>query len=1604
MLERALTNDPTRNLSSSYSFSSSSPPPTVPTSQPIFNNNEDYQLLYTMLSNVTERLELSFNDTYGISMQLSNVSTHNATVYVFKSDALTPSKAQLKNMVQLLLNKTLPTVNELLRGYPLPFPKQAVPFTPNPSLTTVSTANGGYVQASWACDCESDQGGWQRCQDKNVVANMMDTVAWLHQQCDQPWSIFCDFDSIKKCQNLDCDWIKLQIQEAINNYPPSSFECQTSSQTASMFDKKPTGGGGQIQIRQFSDMTSESASDVASSGDSGEEVTAPTLPQFVVTVTLFATATCDIAHAGAAFKRMVGIKVARSNTNQNMPANECLIADTGAEAVMGGSRYYKLYWRASSLVFAFGCSAVVNSTNNCDICTTRVTVAPNKCTALPAANYNTAGCPPSFPYRARVGALGNFSSRGRLCYNNPTYASAGSGAAWSWCAVPYRSNDAEFMKALGIGLTGELCESDGNTGGLVLTNFAAPTNKSSSSCEGGTVAIDPSDVIVSAKHPATCNWTIKNAAMDVTNLGSSGSCVPCSFAPPFCKATNVSKGDNPYDPTGSNKVRLYMGCYYDNCTQCRGDAVETISGYPGSNVWDGPIVVELGRCNPIDPPLALVVQRASKMGELSTCPPSEMAVEAVVEILVGVVAGVVVLATVVYLRRRPTLRERIWTCVSGVRTEICQMARTGCEAGYACWKEMCARSRQTSIALHADRTGLRLRFLACFALCWVLCSVCGIVWYFVSPLDAQLDKLEQNEQFSTSFDDSRGRALFAMAKKTGLAVFAVSPMVLPIVLLPTLVQRATLCSMNIVSQGGAIAVATAAAAVAAARAALKTELTTFSIAFYEAGLLVAAMSVTIWANYWDAVTSRPGSHSNIFTMLGPSVDAVLLIQVLIAWIQPWFIAMHAVTPCTLVVVWQCRSQWKIVPGTTCMKSIARSRNHIFPAVCVILLVHIFMSMALSAIVYRAGQVDISFLNVTVLSNSMSIAVFLVLLHVKLETMQKHPGASAFLNGIILSSQLIMLCYLIGQLTLSAKETSFWFILAVATTTSITSAVGAFALAKRAELELSGNKDDDTHVAALSGEIETGDTAPLLPPHDGVGEEKEQITVDMGQQRGQEDRTRTASPLVDGLGMRASSFWRCACEVPENAARRIYGARIKWRRACLVAGALCMCLSAIKGAAVLGENTKAIAWAELQEEFKTYGGDGTLITPSNTSFLEPIVASYASIMRKRSVVKIVYACAFMLAAAADLYRSSIWWLRVSRLCGFVGALGCIVSIFLGFTPDYVNQLDFQHTLGRCGQEFCKVMSNSARAGFSTIMVAQAGTTFVPILVSMPWTLGRIAFFLAVDRENDTSIVTALLWGAVSAIFRLTLLPITIVYLYRPNPVTTTYYAIFLACSSFVLIFIVNKERIFNKRSKREGGIPLHSGGDDDETNTWGNIKHLVNSRNFGWYLVWGWGAFLLPLMKVASVALDDTISSLFWRLIKQLFSAETWQDTVSEFVLSDVVISDMLYMTMDETHAPGDLDGADYSSVSGSNDTTAGVSAVQQGPSINNGSLLINQGFYEEGEVEGPHMEDDMQRDEVAERRWKNTSEVSVEEDMKHSGESVVEEDMKREGAEVTLRS
>jgi len=65
----------------------------------------------------------------------------------------------------------------------------------------------------------------------------------------------------------------------------------------------------------------------------------------------------------------------------------------------------------------------------------------------------------------------------------------------------------------------------------------------------------------------------------------------------------------------------------------------------------------------------------------------------------------------------------------------------------------------------------------------------------------------------------------------------------------------------------------------------------------------------------------------------------------------------------------------------------------------------------------------------------------------------------------------------------------------------------------------------------------------------------------------------------------------------------------------------------------------------------------------------------------------------------------------------------------------------------------------------------------------------------------------------------------------------------------------------------------------------------------WYLFWGWAFFLVPLLAMGSVAMEEGMWSLWCRLYRSLFSPDNWPNSVAEFTLSDVVISDMFFMIL-----------------------------------------------------------------------------------------------------------
>ena len=1392
--------------------------------EPHYDNKELYRLLYTVLGNVTETLHLQFDGDTGIYMELENASTTNASVDVFHSDALTPSKKQLRSIVRSLLNQSLPTINKLLVNYTIPFPKQAIPYVPNPQMKTVATLNGGYVEQSWMCDCHEDKDGWAKCQDKDVIDNMRDASTTL--------------SSIFECATPghDCAWIVSKLNTAILNYPPIDFECPApnashkwptpspspSAAPSHCFDaagslaceiphkvhffceqasvkrrcRKSCGLCGRRRLLADSSPASTSLlrGGESSCSENASNSSNTSSGDLAVSLSIFPNGDCSVAKTGATMSH-VALPIARAK-------GTCLDAGPGSDRVLFGSRYYKLSsipadaWcrRMGPLSLSLGClpgpsKMNPNVTDFCARCLFDVETHPNVNVTLPAVTRNvSSGCPSLFPFLSPK-AAGNFSKLGKVCYVNESYASAGTGPRWSWCAIAYTP---EFYRIMDVGRVGRVCPQPAPAQvGLILSS------DSRGRCAGGNEDVQNDTILVQTQQLPSVNGSQRGTdslSKEITNLGNKRECLKMtSFFPPFSRAklkTNKADGT----PTNPPMVELWIGCLDADCSV---GCYESMS----------PVTVVLGQQSTFLKSSGLVstVILGSEYG-LETCPPAPPPLAppinwALVGAIIGIIVGLVALSTGAYVAYRHGRR------LSLPVQALASAGRCLRGAGKACF----ARLQDSNYTCHKEpstRKGDKKRFCVIFAFVYFFSVICGVLWYTSNPLELQLDLLEQNQQFSETYDDSKARALIRDARMSGLLIFVLLPLVL--------VLLVACCSwfseLRFFGWTWWDSRKTRLEA-------HKFSLSIRAIGFFEAGLLFALLSLTYWKDFWDAVVARPErDHANVFDMLGPSVNAILIIEMLTAWMKPWFIATHVVSWNAITVSWHrlCYSPNKLSTDSTAwdlltniepqsladFKRLATARNLVFPNITVVLLVHLFMSISLAAIIFRSGDVEIIFLILTAVSVATSVLVFILLAHQKsLVWLRQHENWTGS-SKVFWASQVIVSAVLISMLCNEKAGGGAGFICLTAFMSSAASFVGTWHFMRRAEIELDStcafispqeerlmadesvsnpppvdavNEEGEFKLGDVAGSGETGAADEMIDPVAGIGETavvlQEDHVAEHDGQRQDHERDCADIDVDNGPLNNRSAFFRCAFEVPENSNRRLYGARIKWRRICLVVGAICMTVSALNDRALLWEDTVAIAWKELIAEMESYGGDDMLITPSNSSFLAPVVDGYGAVMKSRAQIKIVVALAFIVSAFCDLYKSTRKWLFLSRMFGFAGGLGATASLFVGFAPDYVNLLDFSSNLQKCGSEFCSEISKTTRLGFSSIMVAQAGATFVPILVSMPWTLGRIAFFLAEDKENSRAVVASLTWGSVSAIFRLTLLPLTIAYLYKPSTSNT-----------------------------------------------------------------------------------------------------------------------------------------------------------------------------------------------------------------------------------------
>ena len=102
------------------------------------------------------------------------------------------------------------------------------------------------------------------------------------------------------------------------------------------------------------------------------------------------------------------------------------------------------------------------------------------------------------------------------------------------------------------------------------------------------------------------------------------------------------------------------------------------------------------------------------------------------------------------------------------------------------------------------------------------------------------------------------------------------------------------------------------------------------------------------------------------------------------------------------------------------------------------------------------------------------------------------------------------------------------------------------------------------------------------------------------------------PAVPRVAIPLLVFYRCVFEAKEGKDRLRHGARIKWRRACLLLGATCLVATAIMNIPLLSLDSTEVAWVDLIRLFQTYAGSDFMVTPSNTSVLAPIVEQYGKV--------------------------------------------------------------------------------------------------------------------------------------------------------------------------------------------------------------------------------------------------------------------------------------------------------------------------------------------------------------------------------------------------------
>ena len=363
----------------------------------------------------------------------------------------------------------------------------------------------------------------------------------------------------------------------------------------------------------------------------------------------------------------------------------------------------------------------------------------------------------------------------------------------------------------------------------------------------------------------------------------------------------------------------------------------------------------------------------------------------------------------------------------------------------------------------------------------------------------------------------------------------------------------------------------------------------------------------------------------------------------------------------------------------------------------------------------------------------------------------------------------------------------------------------------------------------------------------------------------------------GCWSRTKQFFIFILERREYRDPITYGWRIKFRRIFLTMGVILFTFLTVY-------TTISSQDFSSKEEIQTlldYAGTN-LTWPDSGSVLDDVFQLYNNMERAKSYIMMGASVMFWASLALDFssyfssdsYRKALYFTG-SRVANFFGSLTVFASVIVVGLPDYLEASHLDEICPFCGQDFNRTVRQVAEFSIGLFFACLFTFQLLPILITIGPALVRASVLilihpsLQVEDDELTSLRMTILKQVIQfssfLTFPITFISMAILQQYQKDPYVTAMILLFWCLPPLVL------------------GLGLHY--------TWKYRRYTILLYVYYFYN-FCYFALLLSLL-LYSLALERIIETLGNMMQEPTF----WASSMAQVFLCNVVISDMLYMTV-----------------------------------------------------------------------------------------------------------